>query len=199
MASEDSRKHYFQRSCAPLSLPVGVHLIHETNDPSESCGIAVLTTVHCIEDFLESLEGARLATERDNVPLEERYDLLAKSRGRRDLVHEYSWAPALGSYASAVEGYPCELEDPATALVLIQEKSRINVVPRTARRMVLDAHTEGAFTLDEARKEPVGFGASESFLLIVRTRHVFTIVNVRSDVTMSSAGFSDVPAYSRIL
>jgi len=65
--------------------------------------------------------------------------------------------------------------------------------------MTLDAHTEGTFALDKARQEPVGFGASESFLLIVRTRHVFTIVNVPSDATMSSAGYTDVPAYSRIL
>ena len=40
--------------------------------------------------------------------------------------------------------------------------------------------------------------AVQSFLLIVRTRHVVTIVNVRSDVTMSSAGFSEFPAYGRI-
>jgi len=40
---------------------------------------------------------------------------------------------------------------------------------------------------------------SEPFLLIVRTRHVVTIVNDRSDVTMSSAGYSEIPAYSRLL
>ncbi len=39
----------------------------------------------------------------------------------------------------------------------------------------------------------------QPFLLIVRTRHVVTIVNARSDVTMSSAGYSDIPAYSRLL
>ena len=111
----------------------------------------MLTAVHSIEDRPETLEGARLAAERDDVPLEERYDLLAEDYGRRDLIHEDSWAPTLGSYASVTEGRLCEFENPPSALVLIQEESGINVIPRTARRMALDAHTEGAFALDEAR------------------------------------------------
>jgi hypothetical protein len=51
------------------------------------------------------------------------------------------------------------------------------------------------------RKEPVRwFSASKSFLLIVRTRHVVTIADAQiGRDTMSSAGCSDVPAYSRIL
>ena len=83
--------------------------------------------------------------------------------------------------------------------MLIQEESWIDVVAVPARGVPLDTHTERAFTFDEARKEPaVALSASESFLLIVRTRHVFTIVNAASDGTMSSAGYTDVPAYSRI-
>ena len=38
----------------------------------------------------------------------------------------------------------------------------------------------------------------QPFLLIVRTRHVVTMVNVRSDGTMSSAGYSEFPAYSQM-
>ena len=38
----------------------------------------------------------------------------------------------------------------------------------------------------------------QPFLLVFRTRHVVTIVNARSDDTISSAGYPDVPAYSRI-
>ena len=84
--------------------------------------------------------------------------------------------------------------------MLIQEESWIDVVAVPARWVPLDAHAKRAFAFDEARKEPARcFSASESFLLIVRTRHVVTIVNARSDGTISSAGFSDVPAYSRIL
>ena len=66
--------------------------------------------------------------------------------------------------------------------------------------VLLDAHRERSFALDEARKEPLGtLVAREPFLLIARTRHVVTTVNVRSDVTVSSAGCSGVPAFSRIL
>ena len=111
----------------------------------------MLTAVHSIEDRPVTLEGARLAAERDDVPLEERYDPLAEDYGRRDLIHEDSWTPTLGSYASVTEGRLCEFENPPSTLVLIQEESGINVVPRTARRMALDAHTEGAFALDKAR------------------------------------------------
>ncbi len=38
----------------------------------------------------------------------------------------------------------------------------------------------------------------QPFLLIFRTRHVVTIVNAKSDVTMSSAGYSDLPAYGQM-
>ena len=44
-----------------------------------------------------------------------------------------------------------KLEHTASALMLIQKEAWINVKTRTARRMFLDAHTEGAFALDEAR------------------------------------------------
>src|SRR6266516_217558 len=67
-------------------------------------------------------------------------------------------------------------------------------------RMLLDAHRERSFAFDESRKEPLGtLVARESFLLIARTRHVVTTVNVRSDVTVSSSGYSGIPAFSRIL
>src|ERR687888_385679 len=62
-----------------------------------------------------------------------------------------------------------------------------------------------AVRLDVATTEPFAYQLEHlspvavlPFLLIVRTRHVVTTVNVRSDVTMSSAGFSEFPAYGRI-
>ena len=59
-----------------------------------------------------------------------------------------------------------------------------------------EADREASFSVYET-DDPADL--DQSFLLIVRTRHVVTIVNARSDGTMSSAGCSDVPAYSRIL
>jgi hypothetical protein len=38
----------------------------------------------------------------------------------------------------------------------------------------------------------------QPFLLIVRTRHVVTMVNAPSDATMSSAGYSEFPAYGQM-
>ena len=40
--------------------------------------------------------------------------------------------------------------------------------------------------------------SDQPFLLIVRTRHVVTIVNVRPDGTISSAGYSEFPAYGQM-
>src|SRR5207237_8747098 len=62
-------------------------------------------------------------------------------------------------------------------------------------RVTLDRHAEAAFAVDEPGHPS---GRPQSFLLIVRTRHVVTIVNAASDVTMSSAGYSEFPAYSQM-
>ena len=85
------------------------------------------------------------------VLLEERHDLLTQSRRRRDLVDEDSRTPALARDSSAAEGCLRELKYPPTTLVLIQEETWINVVARSTCRVLLDAHAEGAFALDEAR------------------------------------------------
>ena len=71
---------------------------------------------------------------------------------------------------------------------------------RAARWVPLDADAERTFAFDEARKEPARcISAFESFLLVFRiTRHVVTIVNVQSDVTMSSAGCPGFPAYGQM-
>ena len=100
-----------------------------------------------------------------------------------------------------------QLKERTSTLVLIQEESWIDLVAVPARWVPLDADAKRTFAFDEAGKEPARFvSASESFLLIVRTRHIFTIASVQPNVkrpvktrTMSSAGCSDIPAYSRIL
>ena len=59
-----------------------------------------------------------------------------------------------------------------------------------------DAYREAPFSVyktDHPSTELV-----QPFLLIVRTRHVVTMVNALSDATMSSAGYSEFPAYSQM-
>jgi len=68
----------------------------------------MLTAVHSIEDRPETLEGARLAAERDDVPLEERYDPLAEDDGRRrshtrELVGSRFWELCVRGRRSSVQ------------------------------------------------------------------------------------------------
>ena len=71
-------------------------------------------------------------------------------------------------------------------------------VAASANAIVLthEADREAAFSVYETDHPTTELG--QSFLLIVRTRHVVTIVNARSDGTMSSAGYSGFPAYSQM-
>jgi hypothetical protein len=62
-------------------------------------------------------------------------------------------------------------------------------------RLPNEADGEASFSVYET-DDPAD--PDQPFLLIVRTRHVVTTVNALSDVTVSSAGSSDIPAYSRL-
>jgi hypothetical protein len=155
---------------------------------------------HQPQDLPESLEGLPPATERHDVPFVEGDHPLPDHASRRYLEHQDLGITRLGMDSPSVEDLSGELEHASPALVLIHEELRIDQKAEPGRAVLLDAHAEGTFTLDESRKEPLGtLDPRESFLLIARTRHVVTMVNVASDVAMSSAGYSGVPAYSRIL
>src|ERR671918_1028609 len=75
-------------------------------------------------------------------------------------------------------------------------------LPLVVAATATDEH-EAGLAQSETRQEAPEIARdrfdSEPFLLIVRTRHLVTIVSVWSDVTMSSAGYSEIPAYSRLL
>jgi hypothetical protein len=68
-------------------------------------------------------------------------------------------------------------------------------LPARPARLPDEADREASFSVYKA-DYPAKL--DQSFLLIVRTRHVVTIVNAESDVTMSSAGYSEFPAYSQM-
>ena len=58
----------------------------------------------------------------------------------------------------------------------------------------VDVHAEASFAVDEP-SDPAF--QPEPFLLIICTRHVVTILPAEAD-GMSSAGYSDVPAYGQL-
>src|SRR5262249_34941996 len=92
-----------------------------------------------------------LATERYDVPLEERDDDVVQRAGRGYLVHQDLRTSGLGIDVPTGERLHGELEDRPSALVLIQVEAWINVVPGAARRMRLDTHPQTTFAFDESR------------------------------------------------
>ena len=69
-------------------------------------------------------------------------------------------------------------------------------LPTPPARLPNEADGEASFSV--YKTDHPAAKLDQSFLLIVRTRHVVTIVNDLSDVTMSSAGYSDIPAYGQM-
>ena len=142
----------------------------------------MLLATHRLNDLAESPEHRSLARERYDVPLEERDDLLKEHLSRRDAKHQHLGIPRLRRDRAVPEDLSGELQKRPAALMLVQKELWTSDEAESAR-MLLDAHRERSFALDESRKEPLGtLVARESFLLIVRTRHVVTTVNVRSDI-----------------
>ena len=84
---------------------------------------------------------------------------------------------------AGIEDLSGQLQKRPAAFMLVQKEFWTSDEAEPAW-MLLDAYRERPFAFDEARKEPLGtLVAREPFLLIVRTRHVVTMVNVRPDVT----------------
>src|ERR687897_917094 len=108
----------------------------------------MLLAAHHLDDLAELLERRALATERNDVSLEERYDSLAQHVRGRDLEDEHLWIARLRKDLTMVEGFLRKLQNRPAAHMLIQEESWINVVARPAGRMLLDTHAEGTLALD---------------------------------------------------
>jgi len=126
--------------------------------------------------------------------LEERNHSLEQIAAVSNHKNESSVAFAVGLDVATAESLPNYLEYLSPVAVLADVELGNELKPDTTRRVSLHRDREASFSVDVPRDVAV-----QPFLLIVRTRHVVTIVNVRSDVpTMSSAGFSEFPAYSQI-
>ena len=86
-----------------------------------------------------------------------------------------------------------QLENLSPVSVLADMELRHELESDATRAVSLHRDREASFSVDVTRDVAI-----QSFLLIVRTRHVVTPVYVRPDDMVSSAGYSDIPAYSQI-
>jgi hypothetical protein len=142
----------------------------------------------------------------ERIPLEERdYRLQKVASGGHDILAQV----LLVVVVPPVDEEPSHSEE----LLELLEAER---APRSLRHHEPMAHLKAGLVASPARAvtlphEPdreASFSVykadhpttllDQPFLLIVRTRHVVTIVNDHSDVTMSSAGYSEFPAYGQM-
>ena len=72
------------------------------------------------------------------------------------------------------------------------------LVASPARSVILPNETDREATFSVYKTAYPTTELDQPFLLIVRTRHVVTMVNAASDATMSSAGYSEFPAYGQM-
>ncbi len=169
-----------------------VHRERELEELVEASSGAMVTESHSSHNQGEPFDVRLLARQQD-ISLEERNYPLEQIRAVADDQHNCSVTLAVRLDVTASKPLPDQLEHLRPVSILADMELRNELKTETAARITLHRHREASFSVDVPCDVAV-----QPFLLIVRTRHVVTIVNVRSDVTMSSAGYSEFPAYGRI-
>ena len=130
---------------------------------------------------------------KEGTSLEERNYSIEQILAVSNHKNESSIAFAIRLDVATAEPTLDYLEDLSPVAILADMELGNELKSNTTRRVSLHRDREASFSVDVPRDIAV-----QPFLLIVRTRHVVTIVNIRPDITMSSAGFSEFPAYSQI-
>ncbi len=95
-----------------------------------------------------------------------------------------SGLPGLGQILSALKHLLSHLEQLTSSPVLIHEKLRLNVVAEASGGVLLYREAPTTLALHDASHKPASrLETRQSFLLIVRTRHIFTVA-LGSDRTL---------------
>jgi hypothetical protein len=192
MASEDSVEDLVHRT---LSLLAGaVHRIRDFDDRRQPTGLTVQATFEKIHRIFKQLHVGVSGRELHVSP-HERQHACGDARSRVDREHEDVRIAWLWPDPSALEHILHHFEQLSTLPVLINEKLRLYVEAEGGGRVSLDTEAPATLTLHDAGYKPAPRLCSrQSFLLIVRTRHIFTVPPTWDGTR--SAGYSDVPAYS---
>jgi hypothetical protein len=129
---------------------------------------------------------------------EERHDPLLEVAPPADAPAKDVFAvivpPGVAIDRPAVEELLQDLERSEAPLALRDDEFRPDLPAEPQRRTPIDVDAETSFAVDESGDPAF---QREPFLLIICTRHVVTILPAVAD-GMSSAGFSDVPAYGQL-
>ena len=176
-----------------LSEPAtSVHGGRGLEKPAEAGRCAVVAESELPHDRGELLEVRLLAREH-GVAFEERHDAIEEVAALAHDEHQGPISSTVGLDVSASESTPDQLEHLSPVAVLADMELGDELITDATTRVALHRDREASFSVDVTRDVTV-----QPFLLIVRTRHVVTTVNVRPDVTVSSAGCSEFPAFGQI-
>ena len=130
---------------------------------------------------------------QERRPFEEGNHVRQKVIASSNDVDQHTVLPSIGlDVAASVEPATYQLKDLAPVTVLADMKLRNQLIAATACRIAIDGDCKTALAINIARDVAI-----QPFLLIVRTRHIFTVPPTWDGTR--SAGYSDVPAYSRVL
>jgi hypothetical protein len=192
MASEDSVEHCVH--WPPALLPVLVHRIRDFHDGRKAGWASMQTQPKKMHRIFKELDVCTTCREAHIAP-RERQEMLRDRRPRTDREHEHGGVAWLWPDPSAPERLLSHLEELSPSPVLIHEKLRLDVVAQEVRAMPLHRDAPTALSLHDTGDEPAScLCTRQSFLLIVRTRHVVTVPPTWDGTR--SAGCTDVPAYS---
>ena len=130
-----------------------------------------------------------------HVAPHERQEMLRDRSPRVDREHEHVRIAWLRPDPAAFKNLLSHLEELSSSPVLIHKKLRLDVVAEGMSRVPLYRDAPTALTLHDAGQKPASLLCPrQPFLLIVRTRHIFTVPPTWDGTR--SAGYTDVPAYS---
>jgi hypothetical protein len=197
MASEDSDE------LMPGFLPI--HRLHDLRDLDKTFGRLVPAGGDQLDAVCELLEVLLLRASHRMTP-EERDDRLQEIRAATNDVAVHLFpvvvTPPVRNDVANVEVLTNTLEarDARGALrdrelVRDLETGPVAFSPHAVR---LPHEADGEASFSVYKTDHPATELDQPFLLVFRTRHVVTIVNVPSDGTMSSAGYSGFPAYSQM-
>ncbi len=151
-----------------------------------------MTASH-LPNHLSELHEVRLLARQQRATLEEWDDAVQEVGPVSNDQHNRPIMSAVRFDVAASEPLSNQLEHLSPVSVLADVKLGDELKTESTARITLHRDRKASFSVDVPSDVAI-----QPFLLIVRTRHVVTIVNIHSDVTMSSAGSSEFPAYSQI-
>ncbi len=163
----------------------------------------MLLVLHRQDDFTE-LHEVFVLLRVQRIPLKEWNDHRLQTSSTRDCVCHNAAVGSLRCDVTTTKVVPQLLEQFEVVTMLIDLEYRsyqpLSAIPD--RRMRMDAYAEATLSVDEPAYVLGRQCSLRPSLLIVRTGHVFTshvaTLLMRCD-TSSSAGYSEFPAYSRVL